>query len=571
MRAVFKNISDWAKKIIIILTVYFVVMSLFSHFIIKDKQAMAPREDRIEKNRQQIYGYINDKKLNSTKEGKLSIVVYKSLMCNLIGEACSDNPKDADANFPKSVFGFISGLIAYPYANPPASGIYWAYSSLTQAGFLPKTYAAEGIGFAAISPYANLWKIFRDISYMLIVVVLIAIGFMIMFRMKMNAQTVISVENSLPKIVISLILITFSFAIAGFMIDMMYIAIGLIISVLSNNPGGGTFYDATTFKNDFMGAKAIDLWKQIRVGLRPDQSIGYFIGESMLQIMPTEINLALRTTVGMIAVFLSSSLVNLVTNLLAGMLNAIDILGNSLGNLLQPVLGIPIAMVLYPFIFILVAFHLFPAIFSVLILFSIAFLFFRIILILFSSYLKLIIGIILAPFLLLFEAIPGRNAFKFWIMNVLGNLIAFPITVAVLVLGYIIVNDPNPAQMTARLPYLYGLDNNSFRVLVGMGLIFLIPDLIKVTKELLGIKDLPIAIGLGTFFGGVSAGTAGATSLLGQFGSISLGLSAITGKGLHELIGGGGGSKNIGQQIGQALSNKPNPSAQGKAVTQGEN
>lgn len=568
MRGFFKNFSGWTKKLIMVFAVYLLVMSLFAYFINNDKRAIAPKFDRIEKNREEIYKHINDKKLNATKEGKLSIIVYKSLMCAVIGEACTDNPDDADEYYNKSVFGFLGNLIAYPYANPPASGIYWAYSSLSEAGFLPKTYAAEGIGFAAISPYANLWKIFRDLSYIVIVVVLIAIGFMIMFRMKMNAQTVISVENSLPKIVIALILITFSFAIAGFMIDLMYIVIGLIISVMSSNPAGGTFYDATVFKNDFMGAKAGDLWGQIRVGLSPTQSIGYFIGESMLQIMPTEINLALRTVAGLVAVILSSNLINFVTNLFAGMLNAIDVLGNSLGNLLQPVLGIPLAMIIYPFVFILVAFHLFPAIFSVLILFSIAFLFFRIILLLFSSYLKLIIIIILAPFLLLFEAIPGKSAFKFWLMNILGNLVAFPVTIGVLVLGYIIVNDPNPAVMTARLPYLYGLDNNSFRVLVGMGLIFLIPDLIKISKELLGIKDLPISIGLGTFFGGVSAGTAGATSLLGQFGSISLGLSAITGKGLHELIG---GDKDLGKKIGGALANKANPSAQGKSVTQGEN
>lgn len=567
MRGIFEKSLGFTKKAILVLAVYFLVISLFSFFINKDKSAFKTEGDPIKNNRAEIYKVINDKKMNSTKEGKLSIIIYKSLMCNMIGEACSDNPQDADADYKKSVFGFIGGLLAYPYANPPASGVYWAYSGLSSAGFIPKSYAAEGVGFAAISPYVNIWKIFRDVSYMLLVMVLIGIGFMIMFRMKMNAQTVVSVENSLPKIVVSLILITFSFAIAGFMIDMMYVIVGLVISVLSNNPAGGTFYDANTFKNNFMGAKAGDLWGHIRVGLSPTQSIGYFIGESMLQIMPTEINIALRSTAGLIAVILSSGIVNFIAGLFAGMLNAIDVLGNSLGNLLQPFLGIPIALVLYPFIFVFIAFHAFPAIFSVLILFSIAFLFLRIILLLFSSYLKLVITIILAPFLLLFEAVPGRNAFKFWIMNLIGNLIAFPITIGILLLGYIIVNDPSTPALTARLPYLYGLDNNSFRVLVGMGLIFLIPDLIKVFKELLGIKDLPISIGLGTFFGGVSAGTAGATSLLGQFGSISLGLSAITGKGLHDLMS---GDKAFGKQLGSSLKSVVNPSAQGKSTTQAE-
>ena len=53
--------------------------------------------------------------------------------------------------------------------------------------------------------------------------------------------------------------------------------------------------------------------------------------------------------------------------------------------------------------------------------------------------------------------------------------------------------------------------------------------MVKIIKEALGIKDLPIAIGLGTFFGGVSAGVGGGMGLLGQIGSMSLGLTAIKG------------------------------------------
>ena len=44
-------------------------------------------------------------------------------MCSMIGEACTDNPADADKNYGKSVFGFMSNLIIIPYANPPASGV----------------------------------------------------------------------------------------------------------------------------------------------------------------------------------------------------------------------------------------------------------------------------------------------------------------------------------------------------------------------------------------------------------------------------------------------------------------
>ena len=93
--------------------------------------------------------------------------------------------------------------------------------------------------------------------------------------------------------------------------------------------------------------------------------------------------------------------------------------------------------------------------------------------------------------------------------------------------------------MTARLPYLYGIDSNSFRLMIGLGLIFLIPDFIKTIKEALGIKELPFNIGVGTFFGGVAAAGGGALGLTGQWGSMYLGASnlPVVGGWLRKIAG----------------------------------
>ncbi|MBI3385260.1 hypothetical protein HY030_03665, partial [Candidatus Gottesmanbacteria bacterium] len=56
---------------------------------------------------------------------------------------------------------------------------------------------------------------------------------MIMFRQKIDPQTVISVENSLPKIVLALILVSISFAISGLMIDISNIATLLFANILA--------------------------------------------------------------------------------------------------------------------------------------------------------------------------------------------------------------------------------------------------------------------------------------------------------------------------------------------------
>jgi len=535
----FKPYLNFAKKAFLVIAVYFIVISLFSHFISKDRVSLSSKSDPIKQNRAEIYKVINDKELNKTKEGKLTIALYKMSMCSMIGEACTDNPADADKNYGKSVFGFMSNLIIIPYANPPASGVMWAYEGLQSAGFVPKTMAAEGIGFAAIKPFSNLWKIFRDLSYMLLVIVLIAIGFMIMFRAKINPQTVISVENALPKIVISLILITFSFAIAGFMIDLMYIIIGITVSVLSNNPNGGTYFDATTYKNEYMMASGWDLLRDIRVRFG-SQSIGAALGSAFTQIVPISAYVTLRTVGGVLFVFFMRWIIGFTVDQTGSIfgLGGVTFAGAGVGEIISAIIKIPILGFFIALFFFIGFIFVIPWAVSLLIGFSVLFLFFRIFFILFTSYLKLIINIIIAPLLLLFEAVPGKNAFKYWMMNLIGNLIPFPLIIFVFLLGYLIIFQTNSSDMTARFPYLYGIDSNSFRLMIGLGVIFLIPDFIKSIKEALGIKELPFNIGIGTFFGGVAAGVGGATGLLGQVGSFSLGLSAITGKNIHDLIGG---------------------------------
>lgn len=65
----------------------------------------------------------------------------------------------------------------------------------------------------------NIWKKVRDGSYILLVVATVIIGFMIMLRIPTGPRTAVTVQNSLPKIAIALLLITFSFLIGGLMID----------------------------------------------------------------------------------------------------------------------------------------------------------------------------------------------------------------------------------------------------------------------------------------------------------------------------------------------------------------
>ena len=516
MLSFFKPTISFLKKAFLVIIVYFIVISLFFHFIGRDKISLSSKTDPIKKNRAEIYKVINDKELNKTKEGKLTIALYKMSMCSMIGEACTDNPNDADKNYGKSVFGFMTNLIVIPYANPPASGVMWAYSGLQNAGFVPKTMAAEGIGFAAIKPFANLWKIFRDLSYMLLVIVLIAIGFMIMFRAKINPQTIISVENALPKIVIALILITFSFAIAGFLIDLMYVLIILIISILSKN--NVSHINVQEYQNAILGGSLGGGWFIFK-----KLSNIWGMGNALLSLFPFAIRNLFSIAITTVTYFLLQAIpfINplMTGDVWKGTAETGGVLSTMWQGLSLPV-WITVAVILGP-IFIG------PFIISLLVWFTALFLFFRITLMLFKAFLELVILIIFAPIILLFEAIPGKNVFSWWFKNLLGDIIPFPLVVLFMIIANIMI------EMSSKYSYwsppLLPSSSPEFSLLIGVGILFLIPDFVKLIKEAIGLKPLPIQVGLGTYFGGAAGAVGGATGVLGQFGSIWLGISAISG------------------------------------------
>lgn len=113
----------------------------------------------------------------------------------------------------------------------PISSTYYFKQIGYRLKIVPEVHA-QGFGFEAASIVFNLWEMSRNIAYSLLIIVIIIMAFMIMFRVKLSPQTVISVQSALPKVITTLILITFSYAIAGLMIDLMYVAMGLLTTIL---------------------------------------------------------------------------------------------------------------------------------------------------------------------------------------------------------------------------------------------------------------------------------------------------------------------------------------------------
>src|SRR3990170_830192 len=128
---------------------------------------------------------------------------------------------------------FASSLVTTLIGNPPVSSVDYMGYIAQKLNPVEPAYA-QGTGFQALSPLIPIWSAFRNIAYLAFVIIFIFIGFMIMFRARLDPQTVVNVQNSLPKLVITLLLITFSYAIAGFMVDLIYLGIYILIATFDS-------------------------------------------------------------------------------------------------------------------------------------------------------------------------------------------------------------------------------------------------------------------------------------------------------------------------------------------------
>lgn len=145
-------------------------------------------------------------------------------------------------------------MVAALFQNGPTSQQYLAdiANNIGLPQLAPRAYA-QGTGYAAMGPFLEFWKGFRNVAYALYIIMFVVVGIMIMLRTKINAQTVITIQAALPNLLVTLLLITFSYAIVGFMIDIMYFLIYFLVYLLSTIGIIGTPVDAI---NRLLGGSA---------------------------------------------------------------------------------------------------------------------------------------------------------------------------------------------------------------------------------------------------------------------------------------------------------------------------
>lgn len=153
---------------------------------------------------------------------------------NILNGSVADTTGQSAGKLPQ-----LGGLIAVPartmammYENPPA-GDYQQY--LASLNPIKRAYAQTGTDILSIT--LTLWKLSRNFAYVALTVVLVYMGLAIMLRAKIDPRTTVTVINTIPKIIIALVMITFSYAIVGFMYDILRVLGSVATSVLSGLAG----------------------------------------------------------------------------------------------------------------------------------------------------------------------------------------------------------------------------------------------------------------------------------------------------------------------------------------------
>lgn len=202
---------------------------------------------------------------------------------------------------PGGVIGSLGKMLSSLYAIPPASGGEYIASIKRDLGVVSPAYA-QGIGFEGLRPVLEIWKTFRNISYIFFALIALYIGFAIMFRLKLDPRTVISIQNSLPKLVVAFLLITFSYAIAGLLIDLSYILMFIIMNTVGEITFGRLEYDGFADFTNFLTGRTYDNNNWFFVGRYLAQVILLTVG-SLPKILPILLFPVARLIFGAIIIY----------------------------------------------------------------------------------------------------------------------------------------------------------------------------------------------------------------------------------------------------------------------------
>lgn len=332
----------------------------------------------------------------------------------------------------------------------------------------------KGLGYEGLKPIQNLWVQFRNIVYLLFVLLFVIVGLAIMLRVRIDPRTVMTIQNQIPKIIIALILVTFSYAIAGFLIDMMYVVMYLVFEIFSKVISIQT-YNPTVLQNSnpLNAVGGLD-------------SIGKLAGNASLNVGDV------------IASLFDGTAGRVIAAILGGIIGSLGLFGGPLAFFTIPA-GLAIGAVGGTKILGILATMIAFLIFAVALLVALFRLWFTLI----KAYVYILIDVLLAPFWIAFGLFPGSPiGFGMWLRDIIANLSAFPTTLLMFLFAKVFIDQFAKASGGFVPPFIGNPgDVKGFGAIIGIGILLMTPEVVNIVKQVLKSPTVRYTAAIGQAIG----------------------------------------------------------------------
>lgn len=585
IRSQVQSLLRGSKKWFFLAIALYIVVNAFGALVHFDqaRDVQIATNNRLEERTKQDQQTIATKLIKIQKDHPYYVAFVQLIGCNGFGMICDlEAVAQGQVTDDGGIVGKVAAFTMAPLAHPPSSGIAWARDTLAHAGLVPQAYA-QGIGFGAFTPFQGIWKVFRDFTYLILVLLMVVVGFMVMFQVGSGSQTAVTMEATLPRLVLVLIEISFSYAIVGLLIDVMYVTIIIIISMLGPvagitgslqsemtngilsgvGVGGGLWSyvlgDWTALKYPELAeslwsivpnyGKAVALsivsgvWTRflwvfaVGAGGSADTGIDFLKatkGEGLLGAL--KLGTGKVASKQVLANFLQKGtidVVNITKNLLA------ELKGSGSGTWLVSTIAALIYFLIYSALSTLISALIIRFLLIFVLFLTAMWIFLRILGYLFKIYTEILISVFFAPLLIVFDIIPGQKFFADWLKGLFVNLMVFPLLTVLFLIVRILLQQSAGGYALWSPPYTSAFtDSSSFIIIIAGFILYSVPDILDQYKEKLGVKSgFGQALSLGVFFTGASPIISGVSSLVGAAGigkalagHISAPAAAILGK-----------------------------------------
>jgi hypothetical protein len=423
--------------------------------------------------------------------------MYESLGSNTVsgiialsGEIPDDVLKGKQTSWiPSGMLGQTTQLIASTY-NQPASGI--QYIAQVKDNFLGKPVYAQGVGYKGLSPLLPLWKTFRNAVYAIFSIIFVGMGIAIMLRIKISPQAVVTIQTAIPKLISSLILVTFSYAIVGLLIDLSYFVQSFVIALLFQGTGINNLSSDLFAQNNGIYGPFVKSITNALSGTIFAPGDNIFLNN--LKGLTTMDFIRSVVLISQFAPTWMASLLGILIGAISGLLIG-GIPSGGIGALPGAIIGGLLGAAVITLVIEIIIFILIIKFFIGLI----------------KAYFNLILKIITGPLEIAMGALPNsKMGFSSWILDVVANLAVFPICVIYIVLVSLILNQLTQFS-TIWTPSLLTVASIQLtptilvQIIFGLGALMLLPKLPTMIPEFIfQLKPSPWGKAIGETFSSIT-------------------------------------------------------------------